>query len=108
MRTHSFAWGFFREIFMKYYFRSAIFTAAFCFSLGFYNSAKANEPEHLCYFITKSNKVVNLSNLCGIKKRKSRLKKNMNGSEVKVNTSTIQPPNFSHYPPNKIRGNQFK
>ncbi len=81
---------------------TAIFTIAFCLNLGSYNIANANEPEHLCYFITKSNKVVNLSNLCGIKKKKSRLKKNPSSSEVKVNTSTIRPPNFSHYPPAKF------
>ena len=106
MRTHSFAWGFFREIFMKYYFRSAIFTAAFCFSLGFYNSAKANEPEHLCYFVTRNNKVINLSDLCPTKKNQFRSKKNLGMS--KVNTSTIRPPNFSHYPPSKFRVNLQK
>ncbi|HEY9779793.1 MAG TPA: hypothetical protein V6D09_06610, partial [Leptolyngbyaceae cyanobacterium] len=74
---------------LRYIF-AAIFTTAFCLNLGSYNIANANEPEHLCYFITKSNKVVNLSNLCGIKKKKSRLKKNPSSSEVKVNTSTIR------------------
>ncbi len=46
------------------YLTAAIFTTAFCLNLGSYNSANANEPEHLCYFITRDNKVINLSNLC--------------------------------------------
>lgn len=87
---------------LRYIF-AAISTTAFCLNLGSYNIANANEPEYLCYFITKSNKVVNLSNICGIKKRKSRLKRNIDRS--KVNTSTIRPPNFSHYPPSKFREN---
>ena len=103
MRKSAIAWGFFRKIFMKYYFRSAIFTTVFCFSLGFYNSANANEPEHLCYFITHDNKVINLSNLCPTKKSQFRSKKNLGMS--KVDTSTIRPPNFSHYPPSKFRVN---
>ena len=90
------------------YITAAIFTTAFCLNLGPYNTANANEPEHLCYFITLSNKVVNLSNLCGIKKRKSRFNKNSSGSKVKVNTSTIRSPNFSHYPPSKFRVNLLK
>ena len=78
----------------------ALFTAAFGFSLNLYNSANANEPEHLCYFITRDNKVINLSNLCPTKK--TRLKRNMFSREV--NTSTIiRKPNFSHYPPTKFR-----
>lgn len=82
------------------YISAAIFTIAFCLNLGSCNSVNANEPEHLCYFITLSNKVVNLSNLCGTKK--TRLKKDR--FSRKVNTSTIiRQPNFSHYPPTKFR-----
>ncbi len=84
------------------YISAAIFTIAFCLNLGSHNIANANEPEHLCYFTTRSNKLVNLSNLCGVKKRKSRSKKNIDFSKVKVNTSTIKPPSFSHYPPAKF------
>ncbi len=85
------------------YLTAAIFTIAFCLNLGSYNSANANEPEHLCYFITRDNKVINLSNLCPTKKNQFRSKKNLGMS--KVNTSTIRPPNFSHYPPSKFRVN---
>ena len=85
------------------YMSAAIFTTAFCLNLASYNIANANEPEHLCYFITRDNKVINLSNLCPTKKNKSRLKKNIGQS--KINTSTIRPPNFSHYPPSKFRVN---
>ena len=82
------------------YISAAIFTTAFCLNLGSYNRANANEPEHLCYFITRDNKVINLSNICATKKNQFRSKKNLGMS--KVNTSTIRPPNFSHYPPAKF------
>jgi hypothetical protein len=84
------------------YISAAIFTTALCLNLASYNSANANEQEPLCYFIALDNRVVNLSNLCGTKKRKSRLNKNISSSEVKVNTSTIRPPKISHYPPSKF------
>ena len=87
---------------LRYIF-AAIFTTAFCLNLGSYNIANANEPEHLCYFITHDNKVINLSNLCPTKKSQFRSKKNLGMS--KVDTSTIRPPNFSHYPPSKFREN---
>ncbi len=90
------------------YVSAAIFTTAFCLNLGSYNIANANEPEHLCYFITQSNKVVNLSNLCPTKKNKSRSKENIDSSKVKVKSSTIRPPNFSHYPPSKFRENLLR
>ena len=90
---------------LRYIF-AAIFTTAFCLNLGSDNIANANEPEHLCYFVTRNNKVINLSNLCPTKKNQFRSKKNLGMS--KVNASTIRPPNFSHYPPSKFRGSKFK
>lgn len=87
------------------YLSAAISINMFCSTLNL--SVIASEPEHLCYLVTQSNKILDLSSACPFQKKKPRsIKKH--STEVKANKSGIQPPNFSHYLPPKFRMDKLK
>ena len=85
---------------------SAIFFSICLLALCFSSRGLTNEPEHLCYFVTQSNRILNLSSVCPSPKKKSRSIKQRSSTEIPINTSGIKPPKFSHYPPPKFQMNK--
>lgn len=81
-----------------------VFYLLLCFS----SRVSASEPEHFCYFITQSNKVLDLSSLCPRQKNKLRLSSQRSNVKLRTNKSKMQPPKISHYPPPKFHLDKLK